>query len=110
MGDEFLNLVLSPCCLTSVFLCVLSRLDDCNAPEVTAVGETPEKKQKQDMNVFGGPRVVSDRLPSPPVVPDTLSVPSVDNTESQKKKPLSRLGGSRGNKVMKNAATLWFLH
>ncbi|XP_024917501.1 nibrin isoform X2 [Cynoglossus semilaevis] len=68
-------------------------LDDCNAPEVTAVGETPEKKQKQDMNVFGAPRVVSDRLPSPPVVPDTLSVPSVDNTESQKKKSLSRLGG-----------------
>lgn len=69
------------------------RSELCKVTGVTAVGETPEKKQNHSSNHPGGSRVVPESMSAQCVVADTMSssLNAVDNTNSQRKKPESKL-------------------
>ncbi|XP_028985651.1 nibrin [Betta splendens] len=61
--------------------------------EVTAVGETPEKKQKENSRLLCGAKLTAKPTATQCVVAETMSssLRTVENTNSQKKKPESRL-------------------
>ncbi len=61
-----------------------------------AVGETPEKKQNQNTGQLHGSRLVAQKTATQHVVADSIrsSINTVENTDSQRKKPESKLTGS----------------
>lgn len=61
-----------------------------------AVGETPEKKQNQDASQLRGSKLVAQKTATQCVVADTMSSSfnTVENTDSQRKKPESKLTGT----------------
>lgn len=64
---------------------------------VMAVGETPEKKQNQNTSqLHGSMEVVAQKTATQCVVADTMSSSfnAVENTNSQRKKPVSKLTGT----------------
>ncbi|KAG7474921.1 nibrin [Solea senegalensis] len=65
--------------------------ESCDLPGVTAVGETPEKKQTQNPSQCDVSRVISESVSAQCIVADTMSMNTVHNTDSQRKKPESKL-------------------
>nr|XP_019949080.1 PREDICTED: nibrin isoform X1 [Paralichthys olivaceus] len=70
----------------------------CNVTGVTAVGETPEKKHD-------GSKVIAERMSTPSIVAETMS--SSYNTNSQRKKPESRLTGAGSRCIRPQPSTSW---
>ena len=66
-----------------------ARSAPCDVTGVTAVGETPEKKQD-------GSKVMAERTSAPSIVAETMSSSynTAQNTNSQRKKPESKPTGS----------------
>ncbi|XP_040900965.1 nibrin [Toxotes jaculatrix] len=62
---------------------------------VTAVGETPEKKQNRSTIQHHGSKVIAETASAQCIVADTMSSAfnTVDSTDSQRKKPESKLTG-----------------
>ncbi|XP_037641123.1 nibrin isoform X1 [Sebastes umbrosus] len=64
----------------------------CEGTGVTAVGETPEKKQNQNSSQLRGSKPVAQKTTTQCIVADTMSSSfnTVENTDSQRKKPESK--------------------
>ncbi|XP_071325848.1 nibrin [Trachinotus anak] len=69
------------------------RPERCEVTGLTAVGETPEKKQKENTSQHQGSKVIAERGSAQCIVADTMnsSFNAVDSTESLRKKPESKL-------------------
>lgn len=63
---------------------------------MTAVGETPEKKQNQTTSQLRGPKPEAQKTATQCVVADTMrsSFNTVENTDSERRNTASRLAGS----------------
>ncbi|XP_034409989.1 nibrin [Cyclopterus lumpus] len=72
----------------------------CEGTGVMAVGETPERKQNQNSSQLLGSRPVAKETTTKYIVADTMSSSfnTVENTDSQKKKPTVSGAGSSGIK------------
>lgn len=64
-----------------------------------AVGETPEKKQIQNISELRGSKLAAPKAATQYIVADTMnsSYSAAENTDSQRKKPASKLTGSHIN-------------
>lgn len=79
-----------------VKLCFFTRLQHSTVTGVTAVGETPEKKQNQNASRHHGPKLAAQKMDTQRDVADTMraSCSTVQNTDSQRKKPEPKPSGS----------------
>lgn len=79
-----------------VQLCFFTRLQHSTVTGVTAVGETPEKKQNQNAGRHHGPKLAAQQTDTLRDVADTMraSCSTVQNTDSQRKKPEPKPSGS----------------
>ncbi|CAB1459814.1 unnamed protein product [Pleuronectes platessa] len=78
------------------------RLAPCNVTGVTAVRETPEKKHD-------GSKVHAERMSAPSIVAETMSSSynTVNNTDSQRKKPESKPTVAGRSGIMPQPSTPW---
>ncbi|KAM3614913.1 uncharacterized protein V6R79_020761 [Siganus canaliculatus] len=69
--------------------------------DVTAVGETPEKKQTQNTCQLRGPRPVAQKMATRCIVNETMSssINTVENTNSQRRKPDFEVTGAASNGI-----------
>ncbi|XP_062278474.1 nibrin isoform X2 [Scomber scombrus] len=76
------------------------RTELCEVSRVTTVGETPEKRPNQKTSQLGRSTLTAQKIATQFIVADTMSSSfnTVENTDSQRKKPESKLigGGSNG--------------
>lgn len=74
------------------------RTEPCEVTGLTAVGETPEKKQTSQLR---GSKPAEQKTATQCIVADTMSSSfnTVENTNSQRKKPESKPTGSCMNEI-----------
>ncbi|XP_053182770.1 nibrin [Scomber japonicus] len=75
------------------------RTELCEVSRVTTVGETPEKRPNQNTSHLGRSTPTAQKTANQFVVADTMSSSfnTVENTDSQRKKPESKLTGGGSN-------------
>lgn len=82
--------------LSDVLFYLFNRTTLCEVTRVTSVGETPEKRPNRNTSQLGRSTPTAQKTATQCIVADTMSSSfnAVENTDSPRKKPESRLTGS----------------
>lgn len=88
--------------LSDVLSSLFIRTELCEVSRVTTVRETPEKRPNQNTSQLGRSTPTAQKTANQFIVADTMSSSfnTVENTDSQRKKPESKLTGSCMNVLM----------